>query len=392
MRSLFPANDAIYLNSGSHSLSPSCALEAVQRYRDHYEQNPSAALFDASKEIWSVHEALAQFLHAQPEDVFLRANVTYPLNHFILSAPLSAQRNEILASDLEYGAVLNICRHRVEERKDASLRTFALPSTHREYAGLTATKLAGLVLEQVTSRTGLVVLSHIATATGLVLPIADIARELRRRDVLFIVDGAHAPGALALNFERLQDVDFYVGNLHKWVMGPKGTAFGWVAPQRQKLLPPPHAGWTTFELTPPFTDFGGQSTFSRQYLMPGCHDFAPFYALRETFDFWREQGAEKIRARLYALQSYTEQSVAKHLGWPLASPPAGPLRGPLLSFELPEHLAKREGFSIIRELWQDHRVQILIANLKGRGVLRLSPHIYNTEEQIDRALSIIAKL
>ena len=79
----------IYLNSGSHSRTPLEVLSAVERYLREYEKNPTYSLLRASEKLWDVQTRVAEFFGAQPEDVFLRPNVTLPLNNFILDLSLN---------------------------------------------------------------------------------------------------------------------------------------------------------------------------------------------------------------------------------------------------------------------------------------------------------------
>lgn len=385
-------SELIYLNSGTHSLCPRQVNEALSKYRTEYEANPTHGLFTNWGKLWEVQKDLASFFNARPTDLILRLNVTHALSDFILGAKLppagGGRAGEILVSDLEYGAIVNQCRFRAQ-REGFSLRTLRLPSCEDDFPTLTPEKLVRLVLDELKPETRILLLSHVMTANGLVMPIAEIARETRRRGILFVVDGAHAPGVLPLDFSKLEDVDFYAGNLHKWMMGPKGTAFGWVAPRHQETLEPMQAGWTTFEFPPAFRAFGDGSRFQGKMMLSGCHDFAPFYALRETLQFWREMGAERIVSRIRDLQLHVYREMKEKVGWPLLSPAPGPLLGPLLSFEMPESL-QAKGYGVMFELLEEKKLQVSITPIQGRFCLRLSPHIHNMEDEVSRAVEMIA--
>ena len=380
----------IYLNSGSHSRTPLEVLSAVEHYLREYEKNPTYSLLRASEKLWDVQTRVAEFFGAQPEDVFLRPNVTLPLNNFILDLKLPIH-SEILTSDLEYGAIANLVRFRAE-RDGLRTRTLTLPASSEEFLKVDSTALAKLVIDELRPETSLLVLSHVMTGTGLTLPLAEIAKVTRERGILLVIDGAHAPGALELDFKKLDDVDFYAGNLHKWMMAPKGTAFGWVHPSKQHLIQPSCAGWMTYEWPPPFKNFAPGSEFGRTFLMTGCFDFAPYFAIDECLKFWKRLGPENIRHRIFELQSYAENLMTQKLGWKPLSPPQGSMRGPLLSFEVPEKLQAKDGLELVYELVDQHKLQIMMTMVRGRSALRLSPHIYNTESEINRAVEILKTL
>ena len=377
----------IYLNSGTHSICPREVQEAVTRYQREFERNPTWGLYQVWPKIWQIQTELGDFFNAGPDDLFLRSSVTAVLNAFILGIPLQSG-SEILTTDLEYGAVANICRFR-SEQDDLKLRALHLPMAAHELVGLTTETLVEQVVSQIRPETRMLVLSHVITGNGLVLPIAEIARHTRKAGVFLVVDAAHAPGAVKLDFKELEDVDFYGGNLHKWMMGPKGTSFGWVPRRNQELLRPIIAGWTTFETGEYYQNFGEGSRFQGKMLTSGCQDFAPFFALHETLNFWRRLKPENIMKRIYELQACAEEEFHSKLGWPLLSPAAGKLRGPLVSFELPPNL-KKVGFQLMFDAYHEHKLQIAIAPIGGADwCLRLTPHIYNTESEIVKAAKIL---
>lgn len=381
MRRHFDLDESlIYMNSGTQSITPRSVRNALIDYQKSYECNPTDGLITAWPRVWQVQKMLGRFVNADPKDLFLRPNVTLALNVFILGSKFDLPGGEILTTDQEYGAVLNIARMRCN-RDGLALRQISISSSSEE-------SLAAIITKQLRPETRMLLLSHVTTYTGLVLPIEEIARETCKRGIVLIVDGAHAAGALKLDFKRLEDVDYYAANLHKWVMGPKGTAFGWVARRHQNTLDPLCAGWTTFESMAPFTEFGEGSRFASKFLMLGCHDFTPYFALKDTLDFWGAHGEAVIRKNLFDLQMKLENEVIENLGLETLSPPPGILRGPLLAFKLPPRLAA-EGYELAIRIYKERRLQVATPLLNEKSILRLSPHIYNTESECQRSIEIL---
>src|SRR6185436_16531142 len=93
-------------------------------------------------------------------------------------------------------------------------------------------EIVAAVTQRFSSKTRLLVLDHITSPTALILPVARLAAAAKARGIAVLVDGAHAPGSLALDIPAL-GVDFYVGNCHKWLFAPKSCAFLWAAPAAQ---------------------------------------------------------------------------------------------------------------------------------------------------------------
>jgi len=379
----------IYLNSANLSLCPGSVLEAVTRYQREFELNPTTGLTQAWDHLWKAQTRLAQFLNANPNDLFLRTNVTATLNTFLLGMPLPPE-SEILVGELEYGAIVNICRMRAE-RDHLAWRILAMPQTPTALKSLTPHQLVEHIISQLGAKTKLLLLSHVIAGTGLVLPLSQIAQETRRRGILLAIDGAYAPGALAVDFDDLQDVDFYGCSLYKWMLGPKGTAFGWIAPRHQASIRPLNAGWTTYDIAGPIADFGDQSQFQRSFLMSGCQDFAPYRAIEDTLAFWEENDPSKIRQRMKSLRQHLDLQVTTSLGWSSLSPRDESLQGPMKVYLLPKAL-QSEGPIFARKLLEKHRIQINMVSLKGQWHIAFSPHIYNSEQEITVAIDRIAAM
>jgi isopenicillin-N epimerase len=381
-----------YLNSGTHSICPRSVTDAQIGYLRTYERNPTAALRAVSRKLWNAQAAVAAFFNAEPQDLFLTPNVTQAMNAFLLGVQLPEAHGgngEILISDQEYGGVRKICEFRAQ-RDGLKIRTVALPATFEEMQSVTPEDLTDRVVRALTPETRLVMLSHIVAATGLVLPIEKIASETRRRGILFAVDGAHAPGSLPIDFGKLSSVDFYGGNLHKWMMGPKGTAFGWAHRSVQPRMKTIQAGWTTFDAPAEFAPFS-EYPFQCQVMMAGCRDYSPFLALEETVQFWKKYGAESIRARLSELDGGLENEISRKLGWKSLRAKAPSLQSPLLAFELPARLASK-GPALSVELLERSNLQIAIPPLGSTYCARFTPHIYNAERDFERAIEVLAKI
>ncbi len=387
----------IYLNAGSVSISPRSITEAKLRHYREGELNPTKTLWETWPRLWECQKELGLLLGADPRALFLRTNVTNAMNAFLLGLDhLSADGREpppgeILVSNHEYGAVVNIARFRAE-RDGHTMRTFSLTESPEALARLSSAEIAQLILAQIRPETRLLLLSHVLTSTGMILPIREIARETRRRGVLLAVDGAHATGAIPMSFDGeggLEDVDFYGGNLHKWTLGPKGTGYGWVPKRHHARMTGLEAGWTTFESNDPFHAFGEADRFQGRMLMSSSQDFSSFFAIPDVRDFWQKHGTEGPAQHRATLRRRLRAGIAERLGWKCLSP-EGALEGPLLTWELPAALQVR-GRAIMGELLEKKNLQVVINRVCDRACLRLAPALHNTLEEMDLAVEMIAE-
>lgn len=384
---VMPSN-LIYLNSGTMGLTPRSVLTGMQNSKNVIEDNPAQSLFMAWSQMWPVQKALGEFLKANPKDLFLRNNVTYAMNDFLMALELPAN-SEILISDIEYGAIVNICRYKAE-LEGHQLRTMAVPARGAELQTLTEESFLQHFEKSLSSKTALVMFSHVTTGSGFVFPIEKIAHICRRRNIVFAVDGAHGAGSMPLDFSQTE-VDFYGSNLHKWLMGPKGTGFGWVAPHLRPRLKPKFAGWTSYDLAPHFAVFGDGDPWTCRWMICSTHNFSDFYGIRDTLEFWQKTGPEKIFARQRELRDLTAKIVTEKTKWTCLSQPQACFRGPLLAFDLPDHLAA-QGFELMYRLKNCDGIQVSMTMIQDRWALRLAPHIYNTEQEIEKAAEILARL
>ena len=190
---------------------------------------------------------LAKFIGARPQDVVFVTNATTGVNAVLRSLKLR-RGDEVLTTNLDY----NACRNALIEAahgKGAKLVVAQVPFPLRN-----ADQVVEAILEAVTPRTRLAMIDHVTSDTGLVLPLAQIIRELADRGVETLVDGAHAPGMLPLDLRKL-GASYYTGNLHKWVCAPKGAAFLWAREDWQKDLQPAVVSHGNTRSRPGFTAF-----------------------------------------------------------------------------------------------------------------------------------------
>ena len=375
---LFHSPVGINLNAGTVSATPLSILEKITSYQNAFETNPPANWLTIWPKLWNAQQKVASFFKADPDDIFLRTNVTVACNEFILGVELGP--GELVSTNLEYGAIHNILRLRAQnERRE--LRTIPLITQFKTEDEILQTVLSGL-----TDKTRLLLVSHVTTASGLIMPIQRIAQETRKRGIVLVVDGAHGPGSVPLDFSQLQDVDFYGGNLHKWMMGPKGTGFGWVPKWRQPTVHNIQAGWTTFEDIPYFDQFGNGSVFARRMLQAYSFNFSSYLALADLIDFWNEVGEEKILQRQNELKLFTRQMVESKLKFKPVHSPNPNLSANLSTYELPVKLQESEAVSILN-IYEKTQVTINLPSINGTKHLRFSPGIWVNEKEIEEGIS-----
>src|SRR5258705_4373680 len=220
-----------FLNHGSFGACPRHVLDAQRRWRDRMEAQPVQFLArDLPGLLASVRRDLGGFVGADPDDLAFVANATGAVNAVVRSLRFEPG-DELLTDDHEYNATINVLRH-VAERDGARVVVAGIP-----FPVATEDEVVEAILGAVTDRTRLALISHVTSPTALVFPIERIVAGLAERGVETLVDGAHAPGMLPLDLDRL-GAAWYAANLHKWVCAPKGAAFLHTRRDRQPGIRP----------------------------------------------------------------------------------------------------------------------------------------------------------
>lgn len=368
----------LFFNSGSMSLSPSSVIDAIAREKTKYEENPTDALFGAWTRLWEMQKRLAQFFKVRPQDIYLRQNVTFAMNDFIMALKLPKE-SEILYSDLEYGAIIKICQHKAQ-LDGLTTREFSfMGDTPSEK--VSEDLLLSNLEKAISPKTKMVMLSHVMTGNGLKIPINRIGRLLRSKGIFFAVDGAHGAGLGELKLDP-SDLDYYGFNLHKWMMGPKGTGFGWVAPHMREHLEPKFAGWTTGDVNPFFAGFGDGDAWAVRWMICSTVNFADYLGIHEMVNFWETTGHDRIYSAQKAILDKTKKTIGNETGWKLLSDFSPALQGQLLAYALPEKLEQIP--DLLFRLFQKKNIVISTPLVGGRQIMRISPNIYNTENEVDR--------
>jgi isopenicillin-N epimerase len=352
-----------YLNHGGFGAAPVCVRADQQSWRDALERNPHGFLIHELPGLLAgVRAQVAEFLRADQDGVAFVDNATTGMQTVIAGTRLSAG-DEILATDHGYPAVLAQLRQ-LAGAAGAALRIapVPLPAGGRE-------AVAAAVLSRLTARTRLVVVDHIASCSGLVFPVEDIAAECRRQGVPVLVDGAHATGQLPVDLDRL-GADFWIGNLHKWVCAPKASAVLHAAPQWRDTL------------RPLVTSHGAADGYLSSFDWTGTRDPSALLAVPAALAFFGEAGWQAVRHRNNELAERGASLVAERIG--TCPPEASGLAAAMRLVPLPQPLAEADARALELRLLRDFGIVVPVTSHGGRQWLRVSAQLYNAPGDYER--------
>jgi selenocysteine lyase/cysteine desulfurase len=358
-----------YLNSCSLGPPSGRVIAALDRYREDWSMYGAPVWWlKWMTQLEAAKERFARIIGAGVHEVTISHSISSALSS-IGSTFDYRERNVVVCAEIDFPTIpyqwLAKSRDGVEVR-------YARTSDRINFPVSSFEPLMGPDVSHIA-------VSHVLYNTGAVLPIRELADLAHANGSKIIVDGYHAGGVLPVNVKAL-DVDFYVGGTLKWLLGGPGLAFIYVREDLISELHPTISGWFSsadqFAFDPLRLDW--PNTADRLEL--GTPAVATAYTGVEAMDMILEADPERIYPRL---QMLTDRVVnrAQAASYGIRSPLDSSQRGGILMLELKqpqETVAElmRRGITV------DYRP----------GLVRVSPHFYNTTEDIDAVMDAIGEI
>jgi selenocysteine lyase/cysteine desulfurase len=369
VRTQFPlTRDRAYFNTGGLGASPYPVIDAVKAKIDELESISETGHTD---QLWSdIKTTAGNFFGCDPAEIAFMRNATEGINVVCNGLPLR-EGDEVITTTHEHVAN-SVPWLALQKRRRISVRFFE-PSMR------SAQENIDRVESLFSTRTRLISVPHVTTTTGQVLPVRAFSELAKSRRVWLFVDGAQAAGMFPFSLREL-GCDAYAMCGHKWLLGPKETGLLFVHKGMLDVIEAKFVG--------AYSDSGfdfekGTLAFhpSAQRYEYGTVSIPLRVGLQAALEFLSRIGMSNVWKRDQQLSTYLYRQLSSMPSVRVLSPASDSERGAMITFQ---HT---------KVPFQDVQAHLNTYKLRTRGVseggvngLRISCHIYNTFEEIDRLL------
>jgi len=374
MKDLFMLDpDVIYFNHGSFGACPRPVFESYQKWQRELEWQPGDFLGRRYKDLMlNARTIVANYLGTNAENLEFVTNATMGINIVARSLELGPG-DEVLSTDQEYGAMDRTFKFLARKRGFTYInRPIPVPVKSRE-------DFVDDFWKGVTPHTRVIFMSHVTSPTAMTYPLQPICQKAHQAGILTLIDGAHAPGQMDISLDAL-GADFYTGNLHKWVCGPKGSAFLFARPEVQSLVEPliVSFGW----------DESKPSSFVDLLEWTGTRDISPFLGAADAIQFMNEHDWPAVRAYCHNLGQQIRQQLFDLTGTPSLYPDSTDWYSQMGTASL----ADSTDMSALGSLLSNEYHMVLpLIGWNGHKLVRFSIQAYNSQEEIDILMNAIRK-
>ncbi len=368
--------DIHFLNFGSFGATPKPVFEKYQEWQRVLEAEPVQFIaFDGYEYLAASRAVLAKFLNcADKDDLVYVTNPSFAVNMIAKSFPLAAG-DEILATDIEYGACDRTWDYYCN-KKGATYRRqkINLPITTKE-------AFIEDFFKGCNEKTKAIFISHITSATGLIFPAEEICAIAKEKGLITIVDGAHVPAHIPLDLSTIQ-ADFYTGACHKWMMAPKGCSFLYAAKSVQHICDPMIVSWGYKAAKP------SHSPFLDYHQMIGTRDFSAFLTVNACIDFMAQHNWKAVSAKCHQMVLDN----APRFFALLKSAPISPLNNEWIGQMISIPIQTSDPEKLQRSLFLDYKIEVPIMRQGNDVYLRYSINAFNTIEDLDALYNALVEI
>lgn len=365
IREQFPITEnKVFLNHAAQSPLPKPVADAVHRYVDDFSD------FGATSIEWNDggKPLFAKLINAKPCEIAFVENTSVGLN--IAANMLSYPRDsKIVTTDLEYPSVVYPWL-----RKSLGVKVHYVRNVDGKI-------LLEHMEKAVDDKTVAVAVSHVEYANGFRHDLGALSEIAHEHGAFLIVDAIQSAGAMRIDVKK-DDVDFLTSGCYKWLLGPPGAGYLYVKENLIEGFEPPFVGWASvkpeiFETIDFWDIWSLRLSENASRFEVGSPSFISLVGATEALTMLLDFGIENVERRILSLTSHLVEEL-KALGLKLQTPEEQRYRSGIVNFKIGEP----------QEVAEELNNKGIVVSARAHGV-RVSPHFYNTEGEIDRLIEDI---
>ena len=365
----FPAmSNFTWFNTGILGIMPKSAVKVLAETMLRYETELFFKYNEIEESVGVLRERLASLISAEAAtDICFTRNANEGIIIGLSSIDFDPS-DEIITSNQEHGALLDRLNY-IQQLGRAKLKTFEISKELEE--------TLQSVRNQANDKTKLLAFSHVSCQSGIRLPVKEICEVAREVGAYVLVDGAQSVGNIPVNVQEYK-CDFYVGNGHKWLCGPRGTSFLYVNPN------------STVEYSPSFIAFaffdGSKTRHNALRFEYGTRDRMLLFGLLAVLNLYEKWNWQQSGGIIEELSTYLKNG--------LNTIPRCTIHTPMDWAKSSGNTAlSMEGYSLgkIGEyLSRDWR--IMTRPVPELNAVRVSTNYFNTYREIDKLIKALEAL
>jgi cysteine desulfurase/selenocysteine lyase len=370
IRSLFEITRVkTFLNNASHGPHPEPTRKAMADYFNRRATNDITE-DEIGVKLEQTRDELARLMRAPRETVSLVGNTTLGLSLITAAYPFEPG-DEVLVLDRCFPSAVLPWLH----LRDRGVEVRLVPAD--PYPDLER------AVAMITPKTRLLAASWVRFYDGYRIDLTEWAAALHEKGVRFVVDGMQGLGVMDVNLLEM-GVDAMAAGGAKWLLSPCGTGLLYVAPEFRRELKMPFAGWMQmiewegFDVGH-FLDYDVHDPGDGRAFEAGTYPFGLLFGMRESLRLLNEVGTANIERYVLGLLDLLIERIEELPGYGVRSDVPPTHRSGIISLGTPDPRADAE-----RLLTNN-----VIVSYREGGV-RVSPHLFNNEDDIDRLVSVLA--
>jgi cysteine desulfurase/selenocysteine lyase len=369
--------DKIYLNSASVSIMPKTSIEAMRQFLISYSEmgpdSPESEIF--IKELWKkTRKEVSKLVKCQPDEIIITQSVTDGVN-MVANGMKFANGSNIVIRGGEHEHHANYFPW-LKLKEKIGVRSLPVD----ENGGFTDLDFKKVV----DKKTKLVALSHGLYNSGLILPVKEIGEQLQKQNIPYFLDTAQTVGCIGdYNFKNTE-CDFMSFNGSKWLCGPMGTGVFYCRQESSGLLEP--------------LSIGGESADSTEdnkivykelpdRFQAGFRNYVGLAGMVSSVTLLQNLGLDNIRNHIMKLSNLFIDEIGKIPESRVFGPENEDERTSIVSFEIGDNDPEK----IVSAL-AEKGIIIAKREIYEKPILRISPHIFNTKNEILKLVDELKKL